>query len=77
MNCSDKADAEEGPNCAIPDCEFKACLSLDSELCYRHATGLPPITMAEYERRHAEGPCGEPGCLCAQNEADDSDEIVW
>ena len=33
--CTDVADAlGEWPNCATPDCENKACLSLSSAYCY-------------------------------------------
>jgi hypothetical protein len=27
------------PNCSVPDCQFKACLSLHSDKCYPHTTG--------------------------------------
>ena len=35
LTCTDLAKAMGGwPNCATPDCENKACLSLNSPYCY-------------------------------------------
>jgi len=38
----------EWPNCAVPDCEYKACLRLSSPLCYAHTLGRQPVPFAEY-----------------------------
>jgi hypothetical protein len=39
---------EAWPNCSIPDCEYKACLSADSDKCYGHTFGTPMVPFEEY-----------------------------
>jgi hypothetical protein len=41
------------PNCPIPDCEWKACLSLDSYRCWRHTVEFDgdPKTLSDEDRR--------------------------
>jgi hypothetical protein len=34
------ADLSGWPNCPIPDCPNKICLSLDSDKCWPHTVGL-------------------------------------
>jgi hypothetical protein len=61
------------PNCSVPDCQFKTCLSLNSDKCYPHTTGdfsqvehylrpIKVIIMTDRERHElaAEGSCDEP-----------------
>ncbi len=50
--CSDFADAktlDAWPNCSVADCEYKSCLSLDSDKCFAHAQGRnPSMSLDEY-----------------------------
>ncbi len=47
--CADMVYAEDWPNCSVPDCEYKACLSLESEKCFHHTQGRnPPMSFEEY-----------------------------
>ena len=49
QGCRDFATEREWPNCSVPDCEFKSCLSLNSDKCYPHTMGRNPrCTFDEY-----------------------------
>ena len=49
MDCIEYADRlEEWPNCSVSDCEYKACLSLNTGMCYGHSLNLPIIPFEEY-----------------------------
>lgn len=51
-------DLEEWPNCEVADCEYKACLALNSSKCYAHTLGRNPVmSFSEY----AEGDCDSLG----------------
>jgi hypothetical protein len=47
--CVERAgDLENWPNCSVADCEYKACLSAESDKCHAHTFGLPLVPFAEY-----------------------------
>lgn len=53
--CEDIADLlGEWPNCCVPDCEYKACLSLSSARCYAHTLGETPMPFDEYVKQSRE-----------------------
>ena len=48
--CDDMDDLEAWPNCSVADCEYKACLSLNSDKCFHHTQGRnPPMSYEEYQ----------------------------
>ena len=47
-SCGGVVDLDTWPNCSVPDCEYKSCLSLNSDKCYAHTLGLQPIPFDEY-----------------------------
>ena len=40
-SCSMAQSMKKWPNCAVPDCPNKSCLSLHSEYCWPHTVGQP------------------------------------
>lgn len=55
----DDADLSAWPNCSIPDCDYKSCLSLGSNKCFAHTHGRNP-TMSYEEYQSQPEPTNDP-----------------
>lgn len=59
LGCAGFADAETldaWPNCSVPDCEYKSCLSLNSDKCFSHTYGRSPAMSFEDYMDRAQDP---------------------
>jgi hypothetical protein len=45
---------DDWPRCAMPGCETKICVALDSSFCFPHTPGETEWKHAEIDRRSAE-----------------------
>lgn len=51
-SCGGEVEVDTWPNCSVPDCEYKSCLSMNSDKCYAHTMGRnPEMSFEEYMNR--------------------------